>query len=95
LAPLFQGSGLQDVSVHPNFDDGARPGSYANGTKSNKIDYVLCSPLIAKMIGGGVFRRGIWGGVNGALFPHYDSITKAAEAASDHAAVLGGVQRVA
>ena len=41
------------------------------------------------MIGGGVFRKGVWGGVNGDLFPHYDSISKAAEAASDHAAIWG------
>ena len=33
---------------------------------------------------------GVWGGKNGTLFPHYPEMTKAAEAASDHAAGLGG-----
>jgi hypothetical protein len=30
---------------------------------------------------------GVWGGTKGTLFPHYPEITKAEEAASDHAAV--------
>ena len=56
----------------------------------HKIDYILCSPkLLEKMIGGGILRKGVWGGKNGDLFPHYDTITKAEEAASDHAAIWG------
>lgn len=90
LSPLLSGSTLQDVSTHPTFDDGGRLGTFGNGAKSNKIDYVLCSPaLYQKMVGGGIFRKGVWGGVNGDLFPHYDSISKADEAASDHAAIWG------
>lgn len=72
----------------PGFDDGGRPGTYANSTKSQKIDYLLLSPdLFARTESGGIFRLGIWGGKNGTLFPHYPEITKASEAASDHAAI--------
>ena len=91
LSPfLGNGSTLKDVSEHANFDDGGRPGTFANGTASNKIDYILCSPqLFAKLQGGGIFRKGVWGGVNGTLFPHYDTMLKAEDAASDHAAIWG------
>jgi hypothetical protein len=55
---------------------------------SNKIDYILLSPeLFAHTKAGGIFRMGVWGGKNGTLFPHYPEITKAIEAASDHAAI--------
>ena len=91
LAPLLDnGSSLRDVSAHPNFDDGGRPGTYANGTAGNKIDYLLASPqLYEKLQGGGIFRKGVWGGTNGTLFPHYDTMQKAEDAASDHAAIFG------
>ncbi len=36
---------------------------------------------------GGTFRTGGWGGKNGTLWPHYDTITKVTDAASDHAAI--------
>jgi len=91
LSPLLKdGSTLKDVSEHSNFDDGGRPGTYANGTAGNKIDYILCSPeLFGKLKGGGIFRMGVWGGKNGDLFPHYDTMQKAEDAASDHAAIWG------
>ncbi|MFO1310928.1 MAG: endonuclease/exonuclease/phosphatase family protein [Burkholderiales bacterium] len=91
LDPLLgNGSTLKDVSSHPGFDDGGRPGTYANGAASNKIDYILCSPkLFEKITGGGIYRMGVWGGKNGDLFPHYDTITGPEEAASDHAAIWG------
>jgi endonuclease/exonuclease/phosphatase family metal-dependent hydrolase len=89
LSPLLgAGSDLKDISQHPQFQGDGRPGTYANGTASNKIDYVLLSPeLFALTTSGGVFRQGVWGGVNGTLFPHYPEMTKAVEAASDHAAI--------
>ena len=34
---------------------------------------------------------GIWGGTNGTLFPHFPEITKAAEAASGHAAITAEI----
>lgn len=92
LSPLIQGTDLKDISEHPNFDDGGRPGTFRNGTASNKIDYVLLSPaLFARATGGQIFRMGVWGGTNGTLFPHFPEITKAAEAASDHAAITAEI----
>ena len=59
LAPLLaSGSDLKDISDHPNFDDGGRPGTYANGTNGKKIDYLLMSPaLFAGVERGGVFAK--------------------------------------
>ena len=88
LAPLLGGTDLRDVSAHAQFDDGGRPGTYGNCTKSNKIDYLLLSPaLFARVQKAGINREGVWGGKHGTLFPHIPEITKAEEAASDHAAV--------
>jgi hypothetical protein len=36
-------------------------------------------------------RLHVWGGTNGTLFEHYDTMTKAVEAASDHAAIWAEV----
>ena len=92
LSPLFKGTGLRDVSTHPRFTDDGRPGTFANGTKSNKIDYVLLSAALFKRVtGGAVFRKGVWGGKNGTLFPHYDTMTKTSHAASDHGAIYAEV----
>jgi hypothetical protein len=93
LAPLLaSGSDLKDISDHPNFDDGGRPGTYANGTKGNKIDYLLMSPaLFAKVQRGGVFRKGVWGGKNGSLWEIYPEMTSATQAASDHAAIWADI----
>lgn len=89
LKPLLaQGSDLKDISAHPQFQSDGRPGTFGNGTASNKIDYLLMSPaLFACVATGGVERRGVWGGKNGTLFPHFVEMTKAIEAASDHAAI--------
>jgi endonuclease/exonuclease/phosphatase family metal-dependent hydrolase len=92
LAPLLAHSDLKDISAHGNFDDGGRAGTFGNGAKSGKIDYILMSSeLFTKASGGGIFRKGVWGGTNGTLFPHYDEMTKASEAASDHAAVWADI----
>ncbi|MBN9133374.1 MAG: hypothetical protein J0H48_08415 [Nitrosospira multiformis] len=89
LDPLLrQGSDLTDVMVHPRFLGDERPGTFGNGTKSGKLDYVLMSPkLSAKVTRGGIERRGVWGGRNGTLFPHLPTIQAAEDAASDHAAL--------
>ncbi|WP_454629291.1 endonuclease/exonuclease/phosphatase family protein [Bradyrhizobium cenepequi] len=88
LAPLFNQTGLKDISELAGFDDGGRPGTFKNGTASNKIDYILLSPdLFAKATAGGIFRLGVWGGKNGTLFEHFPEITREVEAASDHAAI--------
>jgi endonuclease/exonuclease/phosphatase family metal-dependent hydrolase len=92
LSALVQTTDLKDIATHPNFDDGGRPGTFGNGTKANKIDYILLSPaLFQKTTGGKVFRMGVWGGTNGTLFPHFPEITKAVEAASDHAAIFADI----
>lgn len=89
---LAEGSDLRDVFVHPNFQSDGRPGTYGNGTKGWKLDYLLLSPaLFGRVITAGVWRKGIWGGVHGTLFPHCDEMTAAAEAASDHAALWADI----
>ena len=89
LAPLLKdGSDLLDITEHALFQGDGRPGTFANGTKSQKIDYILLSPdLAGRVTAGGVERRGVWGGKNGTLFPHLLEITNPIEAASDHAAL--------
>lgn len=89
LKPLFEGTDLRDVSDHPNYVEvDGRRGTFGNCAASDHIDFILLSPaLFGKVTGTSVERRGIWGGANGTLFPHYDTITKPAEAASDHALV--------
>jgi len=50
--------------------------------------YVLLSPApFATAAGGGISRRGVWGGRRGTLWPIYDTMTKAVHAGSDHAAI--------
>jgi endonuclease/exonuclease/phosphatase family metal-dependent hydrolase len=94
LKPLLgDGSDLRDISEHPSFISDGRPGTYANGTASNKIDYLLLSPaLFDRVKSGSVFRKGVWGGRNGTLFPHYPEMTKPIHAASDHAAIWADVE---
>ena len=88
LLPLLAGTDLRDVTTHPAFTSDGRPGTYANGAKSQKIDYLLLSPaLFERVAGGAIFRKGVWGGKNGTLFPHYDTMTSPVQAASDHAAL--------
>jgi endonuclease/exonuclease/phosphatase family metal-dependent hydrolase len=88
LAPLLSGTDLRDISEHPGFDDGGRPGTYGYCTARNKLDYLLLSPaLYATATGGGISRLGVWGGRRGTLWPIYDTMTKAVHAGSDHAAV--------
>ena len=60
--------------------------------QEHKIDYILLSPaLFDKVTAGGVFRKGVWGGRNGTLLPHYDTMTKPVHPASDHAAVFADI----
>lgn len=89
LTPLLrQGSMLKDISSHPAYDSGGREGTHGNCGPSAKLDYILLSPeLYAKVAAAGVERRGMWGGVNGTLWPHFPEVTNADEAASDHAAL--------
>jgi endonuclease/exonuclease/phosphatase family metal-dependent hydrolase len=89
LQPLIgDGSKLVDVMKDPHFVGDGRLGTYGDGRASDKIDYILMSPkLLAKVRQGGIERRGIWGGKNGTLFPHFPEIQEKINAASDHAAL--------
>jgi endonuclease/exonuclease/phosphatase family metal-dependent hydrolase len=92
LKPLLGGTDLRDISEHPKFTSDGRPGTFQNGTKSDKIDYILLSPtLFSKVTGGRIFRKGVWGGKNGTLFPHYATMTAQVEQASDHAAIYADI----
>jgi hypothetical protein len=80
---------LRDIFEHPKFTGDGRPGTFGNGTKSQKIDYILLSPaLFSRVHHATVFRKGVWGGTNGDLFEHFPEMTKPIHAASDHAALL-------
>lgn len=93
LAPLFsQGSDLKDASEFAGFDDGGRPGTFGNGTKSQKIDFLLLSPaLFSKVTAAGIYRKGVWGGKNGDLWPVYPTMQGPHHAASDHAAIFADI----
>ncbi len=86
---LKRGSTLKDIFTHPNFQDPAgRPGTFGNATKSQKLDYILLSPkLFAAVTTAGVWRKGVWGGKNGTLWPRYPEMAQPIHAASDHAAL--------
>ena len=80
--------GLVDIMAHPNFKGDERPGTYGNGTEAEKIDYILMSSQLAdRVVAGGIERRGVWGGKNGTLFPHFPEMKYSKDAASDHAAL--------
>jgi endonuclease/exonuclease/phosphatase family metal-dependent hydrolase len=93
MKPLLgDGTDLRDIFDHPQFVSDGRPGTFGTGAKSNKIDYILLSPaLFNKVTAAGVFRMGVWGGKNGTLFPHYDTMTKRIHQASDHAALFADI----
>jgi len=92
LRPLLLGTDLRDISTHPAFDDDGRPGTYGYCTARNKLDYVLLSPpMFAATTGGGIHRRGVWGGRRGRLWPIYETMTSAVHAGSDHAAIYADI----
>ena len=93
LDPLLgPASGLIDIMQHAAFTGDGRPGTFGNGNAGDKLDYILLSPALAALVtGGGIERHGVWGGVNGTLFPHLPEITKPGEAASDHAALFADI----
>jgi len=92
LKPLLVKTDLKDISAHPSFTFDGRPGTFGNGTKSQKFDYVLLSPALFKRVtGGAIFRKGAWGGSKGTLWDHYPTMTNQEQAASDHAAIYADV----
>jgi endonuclease/exonuclease/phosphatase family metal-dependent hydrolase len=88
LEPLLTDTDLKDVSKHPAFDDGGRPGTFGSSTAANKIDYLLLSPALWDLMRiGGINRIGVWPGTRPAKWPVLDTLQQPTEAASDHAAV--------
>lgn len=93
LAPLLVGTNLRDVSTHPNFVSDGRPGTFGNGTAGNKIDYILLSPaLFGRVTNASIFRKGVWGGKNGDLWPVYPTMKAKVHQASDHAAIYADIK---
>jgi len=93
LAPLLAQTDLQDVSTHPKYVSDGRPGTFGNGTTGNKIDYILLSPaLFGRVTNARVFRKGVWGGKNGDLWPVYPTMKAKVHQASDHAAIYADIK---
>jgi endonuclease/exonuclease/phosphatase family metal-dependent hydrolase len=89
LSPLLENnSNLIDVMQHDSYIGDGRKGTFGKGYKNDKIDYILMSKeLASRATRGGIERRGVWGGEDGNLFPHFDEIKVEKDAASDHAAL--------
>jgi len=93
LAPLLANTDLRDVTTHPKFVSDGRPGTFGNGTKGSKIDYILLSPaLFARVTNARIFRKGVWGGKNGDLWPVYPTMKAKVHQASDHAAIYADLK---
>ena len=94
LAPLLQNTNLKDVSTHPSFTQDGLTGTFGRGSPKEKFDYILLSPaLFAKVKGGAVFRKGVWGENKNppTKWQVYPTITKPVQAASDHAAIYADI----
>ena len=92
LAPLFNTTDLRDVSAHPKYNNDGIPGTWGKGYASNHIDFILMSPpLFNRVTSGGAFRSGVWDDRKKPKWQMFDTITKAEDAASDHAAVWADV----
>lgn len=89
LSPLLgNSSDLTDVMELDEFEHDERVGTHGNGTAAGKLDYILLSPKLVELVErAGVERRGVWGGTNGTLFPHFPEIQSEKDAASDHASL--------
>jgi endonuclease/exonuclease/phosphatase family metal-dependent hydrolase len=89
LAPLLgPDSNLTDIGSLPQYASQGFIGTYGDCKPEHKIDYILCSPSLAKRVTyAGVNRLGLWGGKDGNLWPIMEELTQKNEAASDHAAL--------
>jgi endonuclease/exonuclease/phosphatase family metal-dependent hydrolase len=85
LQRLLAQTDLKEITDHPKFSPGTFSGigTYATGTKSHKIDYLLLSPaLFARVTAAGLFRKGAWSASKRwEMFPELD---RHIHAASDH-----------
>lgn len=65
-------------------------GTYGSGNQKEKIDYMLMSdPLYAKVVGGRVFRKGVYRGSRTKdPWDIFATLEKKEHEASDHAAIF-------
>ncbi len=89
LAALLDDTDLVDISREAHFDGGGYEGTYGNCSGiATKFDYILMSPEVAAVASrSGVFRKGMWPGKKNPRWDAYPTMTSAALAASDHAAL--------
>ncbi|EJN31872.1 metal-dependent hydrolase [Pseudomonas sp. GM78] len=80
VSPLI-GGGWTDIQSHPGYP-AERPGTYATGTASNKIDYLIMSSALQPLLTGvGVERRGTY---HPTLWPPFEGVTATTEASDHH-----------
>jgi endonuclease/exonuclease/phosphatase family metal-dependent hydrolase len=92
LHPLTVESGFKDISQHKAFKGDEHPGTYGRGSARDKIDYILLSPaLFERVIGGGVWRKGVWGPNKKPLWDVYPDMKTSFHAASDHACLFADI----
>jgi len=87
LKPLLKNTDLKDISEHPTFDTGefSGKGTFGLGSDSNKIDYLLLSPvLFSRITSCGLFRKGAWPGKSPKRWTVYDELKEEQHVASDH-----------
>lgn len=89
LEPLRDGTSMEDIFTNPSFDDGGFPGTFGLCNASEKFDYMLLSPkLYQRVSGAGVFRKGMWPGVQPVRWKTYDELEEKVHAGSDHACLF-------
>jgi endonuclease/exonuclease/phosphatase family metal-dependent hydrolase len=84
-------SALLDCYSLPGFAVGNRPGSFDSCGLSNRLDYIFISKsLEISFNGGGLFRKGLWGGrvTRPTKWDTYPEMTASVEQASDHSAAF-------
>lgn len=94
LAVLSDPNGpLTEVYALGSFDPGPRPGTFQRCSLRERLDYIFVSrDLAPSVVGGGLERRGLWGGPTNVNPPAdwaiYPDITSSEHSASDHAAIF-------
>lgn len=92
LEPLYGKDGpLIDCYGLPQFDSGARPGTFDACGIRDRLDYIFISKSLSEaFVSGGVFREGMWGSRKSRpkAWSTYPDMTRSGEQASDHAAVF-------
>jgi endonuclease/exonuclease/phosphatase family metal-dependent hydrolase len=90
MALYDNNSPLLECYTLANFDLGGRDGTFNTCSKGNRLDYVFVSRSLQPLVlGGGVFRCGLWGSRKSrpTNWQTYPEMEQGAHQASDHAAV--------